>query len=164
MPTIRSTPFRSAPASPWRFFPWVVAGAMGVVILVNLGMAYSAVHGFPGLAADDVFDRSNAYDKVLAASQRQAALGWSLAVSVEAGRPVVLLTGREGQPLEGARLSATARRPLGAETTSHVVFRATAPGRYVAEAPLAEPGQWDLLIAAASGQQTLRSTHRVVVR
>ncbi len=32
----------------WRFFPWFVAGAMALVVAVNVGMAYLAIHTFPG--------------------------------------------------------------------------------------------------------------------
>ncbi len=37
------------PKSAWRFFPWFVAGAMAVVVAVNLGMAYLAIQTFPGV-------------------------------------------------------------------------------------------------------------------
>ena len=54
-------PARSA----WRFFPWFLALGMSVVIAVNIGMAYTALHTFPGIAGSDGFDLSNHYDKVI---------------------------------------------------------------------------------------------------
>jgi nitrogen fixation protein FixH len=38
--------------SAWRFFPLVVAAALGVVVLVNVGMAYIAISTFPGTVSD----------------------------------------------------------------------------------------------------------------
>ena len=63
--------------SAWRFFPWAIIGGMLLVIAVNAGMAWSALHTFPGTAVEDAFDHSNDYDKVLNAAAREAALGWS---------------------------------------------------------------------------------------
>jgi nitrogen fixation protein FixH len=33
----------------WRFFPWFLTAGLGVVVLVNVGMAYMAIHTFPGV-------------------------------------------------------------------------------------------------------------------
>jgi len=37
----------------WRFFPLVLIGALFFVILVNIGMAYTAIRTFPGDAIRD---------------------------------------------------------------------------------------------------------------
>ena len=122
---------------------------MGVVIAVNAGMVYLALDGFPGRAGGDGFDLSNHYDQVLDAAQRQAALGWDLrAAPGEAGHAVLTLTDRSGAPLRGARIEATAERPLGAAEATQLVFHDAGAGRYVADAALALPGQWELRSAA----------------
>lgn len=38
----------AAVRSLWRFFPWFLAAGLAVVVLVNLGMVYLALHTFPG--------------------------------------------------------------------------------------------------------------------
>jgi nitrogen fixation protein FixH len=165
MSHIRPIPPRDEPQlrSAWRFFPWAVVAALGLVVAVNIGMAWSALRTFPGIAVDDTFDHSNDYDKVLAAAGREAALGWSLIVTVDAGRPVAILTGRDGTPLEGARVAATAERPVGPDRITQLAFRAEAPGRYVATAALTTPGQWDLLFSATAGERRFHATRRVIV-
>jgi nitrogen fixation protein FixH len=152
-------PLRSA----WRFYPWAVVAALGLVVVVNVGMAWSALSTFPGTAVDDTFDHSNGYDKVLAAAEREASLGWSLLVVLDAGRPVVTLTARDGTPLQGAQVAATAQRPVGPDQTTPLAFRAEAPGRYVAAAALTAPGQWDLLFSATAGERQFHATRRVIV-
>jgi len=44
-----ATTSRPVPRSLWRFFPWFLAGGLGFVVLVNVGMAYMAIHTFPGV-------------------------------------------------------------------------------------------------------------------
>lgn len=151
------------PRSGWRFFPLAVIGAMGVVVAVNVGMAWSALQTFPGTAVNDAFDHSNDYDKVLNAAASQAALGWSLDLALEGRVPVVRLGDRNGQVIEGARVVAIAQRPLGAEDASELAFHSDAPGRYAAASGLTERGQWDLLFTVSVGERHFHATRRVVV-
>ena len=150
--------------SAWRWFPWVLAACMGVVIVANVTMVCVALGTFPGEAGSDGFDLSNHYNRVLNAVQRQAALGWSLRLLPgDAGRPVLLLTDRTGAPLHGARIEATAERPLGPPQTTHLRFRDAGNGRYVADAMLTAEGQWELQVFAAVDGHTLATTQRLVV-
>lgn len=152
----------AARRSGWRFFPYYVAAALAFVVTVNVAMAVTAVRTFPGLAADDVFDRSNAYDQVLDEAAKQNALGWDVQGGIEGGRYVVMLRDRTGKPIEGVRLTALAERPVGTAANLQLNFRATTPGRYVADRDFGMAGQWEVRLAAASGQVTYRTTRRVV--
>jgi nitrogen fixation protein FixH len=157
----RAMPERSA----WRFFPWWVTGAMSVVIAVNVGMVYSALHTFPGHAGSDGFDLSNRYDAVIDRVQAQEALGWVVRAETDSsGHPVLKLSRSSGGPLSGARVQAVAERPLGATQTTRLAFREAAPGRYVGDAILAAPGQWDLMLTASSEGHDITTTRRVIVR
>lgn len=161
--------WRSAPSqgrSAWRYFPLAVIVSMAVVIAVNAGMVYAALYSFPGAAGgDEGFALSNHYDTVLAQAQHEAALGWTVAAQTDnAGRPVVTLANRDGAPLHGASVTATAERPLGAPQTRALAFRETAVGRYEADAALPMQGQWELTLTASSDGQTMAVTRRVIVR
>ncbi len=150
--------------SVWRWFPWALAASMGVVVAVNIAMVSFALHTFPGQAGSDGFDLSNHYDQVLEKVQQQAALGWEVRLLPgDAGRPVLVLTDRSGAPLRDAQVQATAERPLGPPETTHLVFRDAGRGRYVADAALTMPGQWELQLSASAQGHTIAATRRMVV-
>jgi nitrogen fixation protein FixH len=149
----------------WRFFPLAVVAGLGVVVVVNAGMVYAALHSFPGQAGDEGFELSNHYDAVLEREQREAALGWTVVVRTDAaGRPEVRLSDHVGAPLRGASVAASAERPLGAPETQSLVFRESDAGRYVADTVLPTAGQWELTLSASFGGHDIAATRRVIVR
>jgi nitrogen fixation protein FixH len=150
--------------SPWRWFPLALMAGLGAVMLVNAGMVFAALKSFPGKAGSEDFELSNRYDTVLQRSERDAALGWTVQASTDkAGLPVVVLTRRDGAPLQGALLEGVAGRPLGPAETQHLTFHESAVGRYVADAALPEQGQWELTLSASDGGSQIAATRRVIV-
>jgi nitrogen fixation protein FixH len=148
----------------WRFFPLAVVAGLGLVVLVNAGLVYAALHSFPGKAGDEGFALSNHYDAVLEREQREVSLGWIVAARTDAaGRPEVTLTGRDGAPLRGASVAASAERPLGDPERHTLVFLEAAAGRYVAGEVLPTPGQWDLTLSASLDGHDMAATRRVIV-
>jgi nitrogen fixation protein FixH len=148
----------------WRYFPLAIVGGLGLVVVVNAGMVYAALHSFPGQAGDEGFMLSNHYDAVLEREQREASLGWTVEARVDAaGRPEVRVTDRDGSPLRGVSMAASAERPLGAPETQSLVFRETAAGSYVADAVLPMAGQWELTLSASFGGHEMAATRRVIV-
>lgn len=151
--------------SAWRHFPLAIAGAMLIMVAVDGGLAVTAVRTFPGTVATDVFNHSNLYDAVLASAEKEAALGWTADSSVLSdGTPVIDLKGKNGQPLQGLSIAATAERPLGEARKMQLAFRESAPGRYVGETKLDLLGQWDIKLVATAGQNSLHTTRRVLYR
>jgi nitrogen fixation protein FixH len=148
----------------WRFFPLAIVAGLGLVVVVNAGMVYAALHSFPGQAGDEGFELSNHYDAVLEREQHQAALGWTLMVRTDAsGRPEVRLSDRDGAPLRGASVAASAERPLGAPETQSLVFRESDAGRYVVDTALPAAGQWEMTLSASFGGHDITATRRVIV-
>jgi len=94
-------------------------------------------------------------EQLQAASQQMSAFKWQSDVEV--------LTDRSGAPLRDAQVQATAERPLGPPETTHLVFRAEGAGRYVADAALTMPGQWELQLSASAQGHTIAATRRIVV-
>jgi nitrogen fixation protein FixH len=134
------------------------------VVLVNAGMVFAALKSFPGKAGSEDFELSNRYDTVLQRSDHDAALGWTVQASADGERvPVVVLTQRDGTPLQGALLEGVAGRPLGPAETRHLAFHESAAGRYVADAVLPEQGQWELTLSASAGDNQIAATRRVIV-
>jgi nitrogen fixation protein FixH len=156
---------RETARSPWRFFPLAMAGALVLVMAVNAGMVWSALNTFPGAAQNDGFDESNAYNHILAAVERQNALGWQVAAdTLSNGRAVLHLKDRNGQPLTGAKIEANAIRPIGPVHATRLQFLPTEDGSYLADMALPLRGQWDLMVHAVRAGQEYRVTRRVLVK
>jgi nitrogen fixation protein FixH len=152
-----------AARSPWHLFPWALIAGLGVVVAVNAGMVFAALHTFPGQTGDEGYELSNHYDAVLDRAQQQALLGWDLSASAGDGRAMVTLRDRTGMAIAGATIIATAARPLGAIDTQRLVFHETAAGHYAADASLPLPGQWELTIAASANGHNIAATRRIIV-
>ena len=93
---------------------WVMVAFFAVVIGVNFTMARLAIGTFGGTVVDNSYVASQQYNGWLAQARRQAALGWTPAVTTDATRHVVISVATAAGPLGGAHLSATATHPLGA--------------------------------------------------
>lgn len=80
----------------------------GVIIAVNLTMAYMAVGTFPGLDVKNSYVASQTFDDDRAA---QAALGWVVNVSYSEGELQVAVVDENGKPADVAKLNAIVGRP-----------------------------------------------------
>jgi nitrogen fixation protein FixH len=148
----------------WRWFPFWLIAAMGIVFVVNGYMVYDAYHTFPGIAGTDGFDLSNQYKRVLATAQQQAALGWQIEADATDHRfPVLRLTDRAGAPLAASDINAQAERPLGPVEATALTFRAIGDGRYQADTSLVS-GQWDIMLTVHADGRQYSATRRLVVK
>jgi nitrogen fixation protein FixH len=148
----------------WRWFPAGLIATMGLVVAVNGYMIYDAYHTFPGAAGQDGFDLSNAYKRVLATAQQQAALGWQIEADATAAHyPVLRLADRNGAPLGAATIEASAERPVGPATTTALTFRPVGAGQYQADTALFS-GQWDIMLTVRAADRSYSATRRVVVK
>jgi nitrogen fixation protein FixH len=93
--------------------------------------------------------------------KRAEALGWGLTVdesALRAGPDVALpvrLTGKGGEPLEGAEVTVRVSRPGTSQLDKLATARAAGAGRYVATVPLPVAGFWDLDVMIRKGGDTL---------
>ena len=150
----------------YRFYPWIVAAGMSVVVAVNIGMVTAALHTFPGQApGGEGFDLSNRYNAVMERVRQQSALGLAIAAEADpSAHPVLSLRDAANAPVANAHIVATADRPVGAPQTTDVRFRETSPGRYVGDVSLPARGQWELLFTASAGGHDMTATRRIVVK
>src|SRR5690606_1173102 len=114
-------------------------GAFGIIIAVNLVMAWQAVSTFPGLEAPNTFVASQEFD---ARREAQEKLGWTVAPTHENGRVRLAITDAAGRPVEVASLQVLIGRPTSARDDVTPDF-AFVGGVYEAPVELA-PGQWML--------------------
>ncbi|RYH07423.1 FixH family protein [Tropicimonas sp. IMCC6043] len=124
-------------------------GAFGVVIAVNVTMAYLAVGTFPGLEVKNSYVASQSFDADRAA---QEALGWTAEAGVADGVLTIAFTGRTGYPVEVASIDATVGRPTQVkdDVTPDFAYR---NGTFTAPVDL-EPGRWDIRMVATAPDGT----------
>lgn len=98
---------------------WGFAAAFGVIIGVNLLLAYSAVKTFPGLEVKNSYVASQQFD---ARRDAQEALGWTVRASHGDGLLTLAITDASGQPVRAAKLEAVLGRPTHVKDDSEPVF------------------------------------------
>jgi nitrogen fixation protein FixH len=125
----------------------IFACGFAVVIAVNIGMATMAVESFHGTVVDNSYVASQHYNGWLRQAAASKALGWQAVPRRRADGRVAIET---AQVPEGATLTATAERPLGAREETALTFVPLGKGAWVSRQTLA-PGRWEMRIAVRSG-------------
>lgn len=123
--------------------------AFGIIISVNLVMAYNAIGSFPGLETRSSYISSQHFDRNRAAQQ---GLGWQAEVRIEGDRVVLRLADDGGAAVTPAALALQIRRPTHQRDDQEPDLSPEAPGRWSAPLALA-PGNWnaDVIAEAADG-------------
>jgi len=159
------TPTRSA----YRWFPWGIAGAMGLVVAVNLALTYFAFSSSTGLVTKHPFDEGNGYNAVLDAAAKQDALGWHdkivfAATGAQQGEISVAIADRSGAAVSGLAVVAHIERPVEPLPAIVLPLAEEGFGRYRAAATLPRSGQWDVRIVARRGDALYESVQRILVK
>ena len=117
----------------------------GIIIAVNLTLAYNAVRTFPGLETKNSYVASQTFDKRRAA---QEALGWTVEARLEEDMLILSITDEDGRPVQAGKLSATVGRPtnVSEDRVPEFAFNGHA---YVAYEDL-RPGNWDVWLTATA--------------
>lgn len=123
----------------------IFAGAFGVIIAVNLLLAYSAVKTFPGLEVKNSYVASQNFDERRA---QQTALGWDVEARATGGLVILEITDEAGKPVQVAHLEATVGRATHVKDDLSPDF--AFDGRaYVARATLGD-GNWNVRMKATA--------------
>jgi len=120
-------------------------GAFGLIIGVNLFMAYSALSTFPGMDVKNSYVASQNFDTERAAQQ---ALGWTVSVTYEPGELVVEVVDKSGRPADVALLNAIVGRPTHVREDQTPQFQQRG-GKFRAPLTLGE-GKWNLRLKATA--------------
>ena len=130
----------------------IFVGFFGVIIAVNVGLAWKAISTFPGLEVENGYVASQTFDVEMAA---QKALGWVLVPKYDAAqnRLTLAFTDAAGQPVTLATLDVLVGRPTEEVDDVTPVF-VLADGVYVAPARLAM-GKWMMAVEAHAADGTL---------
>ncbi len=130
----------------------IAVGAFGVIIAVNLVMAWQAISTFPGLEVKNSYVASQTWDAERAA---QKSLGWELAAEYDHASEALQLvfTDASGRPAPVESLSVLVGRPTEAKDDQWPEF-GLSNGAF--RAPLAlSPGKWMLKVEAVAPDGTI---------
>ena len=135
----------------------VTVSAFGVIILVNLAMAYSAIKTFPGLEVKNSYVASQNFDE---RRDAQTALGWSVRADATGGLVILTITDANGTPVEVKNLDAIVGRATHVRDDISPAFEFDGTA-YVAPVELGA-GNWNIRMTARAFDDT-EFTQRVVL-
>lgn len=133
-----------------RHVAMIFGGMFGVIITVNLTLAFNAVSTFPGLEVKNSYVASQTFDENRVS---QESLGWSVLAQARAGQVSLSVTDADGTPVEVTKLDATLGRATHVKDDSTPDFKFDGT-RYVASADLA-PGNWNIRMVAEAADGTI---------
>ncbi len=148
-----------------RKFLAILVGSFILVTAVNGVMIWYALSTFSGLVSDSAYAEGLGFDRVLAASRAEAALGWKANIAyAPEGRIVFHLADDKGRPLSNLAVSMVMLRPTQEGFDRQASLGETAPGLYEATVRAPLPGVWDVRVAVASqGQTRFHAEQRILV-
>lgn len=132
-----------------RHMATILLSFFGVVIAVNLTMAWFASATFGGLVVDNSYVASQKFNGWLEKAREEAALGWSMDAARGADQRLMATLTNAGAPLDEAHITAHVRHPLGRLPERELTFRPLGNGHYESLEPL-EAGRWIVHLRATA--------------
>lgn len=128
----------------------IFVGGFGIIISVNLFMAYNAVSTFPGMEVSSSYADSQSFDE---RREAQEALGWNASVEVPGDGTLILhLVDDSGAPVYPADLQALLTRPTN-QTEDQLLELTRNRGAFVAPAEVGY-GRWRLRLTGMARDGT----------
>jgi nitrogen fixation protein FixH len=165
-----NTESKPPPSTPtWKLDSWAIAIIVFflIVFAANAVLVILGQQSWPGLVTENHYQKGLEYNQVIAAQKKQEKLGWQIRLlndplfSEKPGLLSVMLTGREGKPIENASVEGVLFRPLGEGSDQPFLMRQAKPGLYTTTITPPKPGEWDIKIRAKT---TAKSDFRYVER
>lgn len=120
----------------------------GVIIGVNLVMAYFANSTWSGLVVANGYVASQSFDDDLAKARAQEAMGWTVGFIPGEDRIRLTFADREGKKIDSLQISGDLERPVTDKEDQKLVFAPMGSGAYTAPAMLS-PGVWEVEVKAS---------------
>ncbi|OIS91256.1 FixH family protein [Brucella cytisi] len=150
--------------TPGTFTGWHMLGIMlaffGVIIAVNLTMAYNAIHSWSGLVVKNTYVASQEFNDKAQTGKEQAALQWQSKPAFENGVFTWQLADREGKAVAMTGGTVEFKRPVGDVNDTKVTLTVREPGTLTAPLKLGE-GAWIMEVNADAG---LEDPYRHIIR
>jgi nitrogen fixation protein FixH len=138
----------------WKW-PAIVIGMLTVHVLACLFFIYLATSDPSFAVEEDYYQKAVGWDEKRAQDRRNAVLGWQVALQVEPAATVahdpvlrVVLTDRQGRPIDGARLAVEAFPVARADRIQRLTGAGSGAGVYGAPVSIRRPGRWEFRVVA----------------
>lgn len=142
----------------------IILAFFGVIIAVNVTMATVARKSWSGLVVANTYVASQQFNAQAEQARRQAALGWTATLTVDAGIVRYAVADANGRAVDLAGATATFRRPVGTNDDRTLTLAPTGAGAMEAAADLAD-GVWIVDVTADAGlAEPFREARRVFMR
>ena len=152
------------PKTAGTFTGWHMLGIMlaffGVIIAVNLIMAYNAVHSWSGLVVENTYVASQEFNDKAQTGKEQAALNWQSKPAFENGIFTWQLADHEGKAVSMTGGTVEFKRPVGDVHDTKVTLSVQKPGILTAPLELGD-GAWIMEVNADAG---LEDPYRHIIR
>ncbi|MGR3713335.1 MAG: FixH family protein [Shimia sp.] len=136
----------------------IFVGAFGIIITVNLALAYNAVATFPGTEVKNSYVASQQFNVKKAA---QESLGWTVDARAKGGLLILSIKDDAGNPVQVSALDAVLGRATHVKDDMRPDFQFDGTA-YVAREEL-KPGNWNIRMKATALDGT-EFEQRVVLR
>jgi nitrogen fixation protein FixH len=133
----------------------IIVAFFGVVIAVNVVMAYYAASTFSGTVVDNSYVASQEYNGWLAEARAEARLGWTTTFALDDARHPEITVTAGGAPLGYLTATGVAQHPLGRAPDINLHFVSTGDGRLRAR-ELLPPGRWQVHVEVHHGRDMMR--------
>ncbi|MCP4206818.1 MAG: FixH family protein [Shimia sp.] len=128
-----------------KHFLMIFVGSFGVIVAVNLTLAWNAVATFPGVEVKNSYVASQSFDK---RRDAQEALGWDVSAWAKGGLLILSITDENGTPVQVTNLDAVLGRATHVQDDRIPDFQFDGKA-YVAREELA-PGNWNIRMNATA--------------
>lgn len=131
------------------------------IFLMNGAMIYSAISTYSGIVSNEPYRKGLHYNDRIDADERQARLGWTGRIEVARdGHVVVTLAGRDGRPIDGARVNAQLGRPTTNRHDLRLDLSEITAGRYEAHAGGLNEGNWTIAVDVRTADGGVEPVYR----
>ncbi|MGU3574625.1 FixH family protein [Brucellaceae bacterium C25G] len=149
------------------FTGWHMLGIMclffGVIITVNLTMAYFAVGSWSGLVVKNSYVASQEFNEKAITGKEQAALLWETSLDYKNGEFSYQLTDKDGNAVEATSATAHFKRPVGDANDTTVTLENISAGQFSSKVELGE-GAWIVEINSEAGlEDPYRQIRRFII-
>ena len=142
----------------------IMISFFGVVVSVNLTLAYFARSSWSGLVVQNSYVASQNFDKDLRIAREQQAMGWREQLAISRDFVSITMQDSNGALLTGLSVQLILRRPATDANDHSLQLTETGKGVYSAKVEIST-GVWDADVTAERiGKGAVRNVHRVVIK